>query len=444
MLCCPEKISIYQQNDNFLSKLSNNTENNNIQKEVYKCPNCLIVPEISYINYTKNKLLLECPFHKCQSMQIKDYLDSLKFNFCETCHKKISSNAISYYCYQCKNILCLNCENNHQKDHNMINIDEYNIKCQIHYKNNYEYYCYNCSSNLCGTCFNNHDNNHNIIPLSNIFPQKDEIDFILNKNNEYNKIIQAYQNLISLNNLIIDTYNKYKNNFYYIKNIKNLIRFIKTEEQSAKMNFDVQKNLEEQISILEKFNNEFDIELTLDSDTIYLNWKDINKTSLESLTKIEFKKLKEFQSVGTNIFDISFLLNAKFPILQELYLTDNYISDISILENVNFPMVKIIYLNKNKIKDINVLSKVNFPELNKLFLDGNDISDISVFSEVPFSNLENLKLSKNKISDISVFKKINLKFLRLLDIKKNDIDYTKQENLDIINDIRDKSIRIVY
>ena len=443
MLLCPEKVRKNQQKNNF-SDLSHNNENQSNQKEIYKCPYCLIVPEITNINYLQNEILFDCPFHKEKSMPINDYLNSLKYNICQKCRTKILSNESSFYCYQCKNILCKNCLTNHQKDHNLINIKDYNIKCQIHYNKNYEYYCYNCSSNLCEICFNNHDDKHNIIPLSNIFPQKDEIDFLHNINKEYNKIIQTYQNIISLNNLIIDTYNNYKNNFYYIKNVKNLIRFNKNLELSSKLNFDTQKNIQEQIAVIEKFNEELDLELNLDSDTIYLNWLEVDRDLLESLTKVEFKKLKEFQSVGIVLEDISFLINAKFPMLQELYLTDNYISDISILEKVNFSMIKIIYLNKNKIKDINVLSKVNFPELNKLFLDDNYISDISVFSKIPFTNLENLKLRKNKISDISVFKSIKLKFLKLLDIKKNNIDYKNKENLDIINDLRDKSIRVVY
>ena len=443
MLLCPEKVRKNEQNNN-LSDLSNNNENPNIQKETYKCPNCLIVPEITNINYIASEILLQCPFHKEKSMSINDYLNSLKDNICQKCYTKILSNELSLYCYHCKNILCRKCSSSHQNDHNLVNINEYNIKCQIHHNKNYEYYCYNCSSNLCEICFNNHDDKHNIIPLSNIFPQKEEIEYIHNINKEYKKIIQTYENIISLNNLIIDTYTNYKNNFYYIKNIKTLIRFNKNIESSSKMDFETQKNIQEQIAIIEKFNEKFGSELNLDSDTIYLNWYEVDKDSLESLTKVEFKKLKEFQSAGTAIEDISFLLNAKYPMLQELYLTDNKISDISILEKVNFPMIKIIYLNKNKIKDINVLSKVNFPELNKLFLDDNYISDISVFGKIPFTNLENLKLRKNKICDISVFKTIKLKLLRLLDIKKNKIDYTNKDNLDIIDDLRDKSIRVVY
>ena len=421
-----------------------NNEKLENQKEVYRCPNCLIVPEITNINYSENKILLECPFHKDNLLDINDYLNSLDFNLCQICDNKILSKDISYYCNQCKKIICINCQTKHQRDHFLINLNEYNVKCQIHYGNNYEYYCYNCSSNLCQTCFDNHDNLHNIIPLLNMYPKKEELDFIYRKNEEYSKMIQIYQNYISLNNLIIDTYNNFKNNFYYLKNIKNLMRFLKNSEINNNIINTTQKNLEQQSSILEKFNSEFETELTLDSDVIYLNWKNITQESLESLTKIEFKKLNEFQSVGTWIDDISFLNNSKFPILQELYLTDNSICDISVLENVNFPILKIIYLNKNKIKDINVFKKVNFPELNKLFLDDNNISDISVLDNLPFDNLENLKLSKNEISDISILRNIKLKFLRIIDIKKNKIDYNLQDNLDIINDLRDKSIRVVY
>lgn len=421
-----------------------NNEKLENQKEVYRCPNCLIVPEITNINYSENKILLECPFHKDNLLDINDYLNTLDFNLCQICDNKILLKDISYYCNQCKKIICINCQTKHQRDHFLINLNEYNIKCQIHYGNNYEYYCYNCSSNLCQTCFDNHDNMHNIIPLINMYPKKEDLDFIYRKNEEYNKMIQIYQNYISLNNLIIDTYNNFKNNFYYMKNIKNLIRFLKNSEINNNTINTTQKNLEQQSSILEKFNSEFETELTLDSDVIYLNWKNITQESLESLTKIEFKKLNEFQSVGTWIDDISFLNNSKFPILQELYLTDNNICDISVLEKVNFPILKIIYLNKNKIKDIKVFKKVHFPELNKLFLDDNNISDISVLDNLPFDNLENLKLSKNEISDISILRNIKLKFLRIIDIKKNKIDYNLQENLDIINDLRDKSIRVVY
>ena len=174
-------MSLYN-NDLKQNNLAVNDEKLQNQKEVYRCPNCLIVPEITNINYSENKILLECPFHKDNSMDIKDYLNSLNFNLCQICNNKILSKDISYYCNHCRKIVCFKCQKNHSKDHYVINLNEYNIKCQIHYGNNYEYYCYNCSSNLCKTCFDNHDNTHNIIPLFKMNPEKEELDFIYKKN----------------------------------------------------------------------------------------------------------------------------------------------------------------------------------------------------------------------------------------------------------------------
>jgi Leucine-rich repeat (LRR) protein len=206
----------------------------------------------------------------------------------------------------------------------------------------------------------------------------------------------------------------------------------------------MQNDLQKQNRILEKFNEEFETELKIDTKVVYLNWKNIDGKALSTLCQIDFNKMIEFQSCGTFIEDISYFKNAKFPQLKELYLTDNNISDISILEDVDFENLTIIYLNKNKIKDINVFGKVKFYNLNKLFLDGNSIYDISVFKNIPLSNLENINLSRNIITDISPLKVIKLKKLQLLNIKKNGIDYSLKENSDIIHDLRDKSIRIVY
>ena len=410
----------------------------------YTCNNCLIIPEITNINYITNKLSLYCPFHKTKEILIEEFLNNNIAHNCSKCNQTFKNTNILYYCYECKNVICTECKNLHSNEHYLIYLDEYNIKCRFHYNRKYNYYCYNCSSNLCDECHIYHDNNHNIFPLSNIFLKEEEIEYITKKNLEYNKIIFHCKNYIYLNNLILETYKNFSNNFYYIKNLKNIIRFQKSLDIDNNIVKNMKNNLQKQNEILEKFNQIFDTELKVDEKIVYLNWKKIDGKDLENLCKIEFCQLKEFQSVGTMIDDISYFKNAKFPKLQELYLTDNNISDISVLENVDFELLKIVYLNKNKIKDISVFKKVKFFELNKLFLDSNIISDISVFENIPLVNLENINLSRNKIKDISVLKKINLLYLRLLNIKKNIIDYTLKDNLNIIDDLRDKSIRIIY
>jgi hypothetical protein len=71
-------------------------------------------------------------------------------------------------------------------------------------------------------------------------------------------------------------------------------------------------------------------------------------------------------------------------------------------------------------------------------------SDISIFENTPLINLENLNLCHNYITNITVLNKNNLIYLRLINIKRNRIDYSLKDNLNIINDLRDKSIRIIY
>ena len=442
------KLKFFVKNEMEKNIKEKEKEKNNINKDkinnfsnIYTCNNCLIVPEINNINYSNDYISLKCPFHNTKEITIEEYLNENANRICSTCNK---SNNSFYYCYQCKKNICIVCKNSHINEHNLININEYNIKCQIHYNKRYLYYCYNCSSNLCEECHLYHDNNHNITLLSSLFPKNEELDYITNKNIDYNRIIEKYSNYIKLNNLILYTYKNFSYNFYYIKNLKNIIRYQKNLDINNNIINNLTEDLEKQNKILENFNEEFETELTKDTQVIYLNWKNIYGEALENLSKIEFCQMKEFQSVGTNIDNISFFKNAKFPQLQELYLTDNDISDISVLENVNFELLKIIYLNKNKIVDINVFKKVKFRGLIKLFLDNNYISDISVFKETPLTNLENINVSRNKIINISVLKKINLVYLRILNIKKNRVDYSLKENIDIINDLRDKSIRIIY
>ena len=417
----------YKKND-----LIQNHKNTILPFSAYTCNNCLIVPEITNIDYTTNKITIKCPFHKTKEIAINEYLNNKINNTCNICNQNINDNAMLYYCYECKKIICIECKKTHINEHELIIINEFNIRCQLHYNKKYIYYCHNCTSNLCEECHRVHDNNHNIFPLSSIPLKKDEMEYIINKNEEYNNIIQLYKNFISLNNLILDTYKIFSNNFFYIKNLKNIIRFQKNSEINNDLINNMKKDLQKQNEILEKFNEEFETELKVDEKIVYLNWKNINGEALENLCKIEFNQMKEFQSVGTYIDDITFFKNAKFPLLQELYLTDNNICDISVLENVNFEQLKIIYLNKNTIEDISVFGRVKFLELNKLFLDSNNINDISVFENIPLLNLENINLSRNIINDISVLKKIKLKYLRLLNIKKNSVDYSLKDNLNII------------
>ena len=270
MFFCKKKM---EKNKNDSTK--NNEGKTNLKKEekndenskIYTCNKCLIVPEITNMNYSENKISLKCPFHETQELLLNDYLNNNQNQVCNTCNKNIINN--KFYCHQCKTILCSDCKSTHTNEHNLVDINEYNIKCQIHYDNKYLYYCYNCSSNLCEECHLNHDNEHNIIPLSNLSIKNDEMDYITNKNKEYEKIIQNYKNFISLNNILLDTYNIYCNNFYYMKNLRNIIRFMQTSDINKNIIDHMQNDLQKQNTILEKFNEEFETELKIDTSCLF-------------------------------------------------------------------------------------------------------------------------------------------------------------------------------
>lgn len=408
----------------------------------YKCQKCSLVPLIQNINYHENTITINCPIHKTQILSINDYLNksSQDNNLCFFCGK----NKPSKFCFSCDKYLCSTC--NHENSHILINLNEFNIYCKTHKNKKYSYYCENCNENLCDECSSNHDETHNSYLLSNkISNIKEDIEYIKNKNKEFEKIIQNYKNYIKINNMILQSYEKlFLNNYTYIINLKNLARFLKNFENDNKSINKMQFELQIQNNLIENFNNKYKSDIKNNQEVIYLNWKNTSNEGLLLLSQINFSNLKELQLCGTELSDISPLEKVEYPQLQELYLTDNKISDISVLEKVNFPNLQILYLNKNNIDNFSVFTKVKFIMLHKLFLNNNNIKDISSLDKTPLENLQIINLSRNKIKDIKVLNELKYKWIRLINIKKNEVDYNLKENVEIINNLRDKTIRIIY
>ena len=165
----------------------------------------------------------------------------------------------------------------------------------------------------------------------------------------------------------------------------------------------------------------------------FSNNKIIEIISLEELKAIDLEEL--YLNIN-NISDIKILKNVKFSKLHKLYLGQNHISDISILERCDFPKLKRLDLSKNFITDINVFSKTKFDELQKLYLSENKIVDINVFGKVSFSQLQELYLNMNEIENISVFERIKFYQLYGLYLSDNRIDYTFENNKNIIEKLR--------
>ena len=155
-------------------------------------------------------------------------------------------------------------------------------------------------------------------------------------------------------------------------------------------------------------------------EELYLSSNNIKTIGV--IGKFKFEKLKKLFLSNNKIVEINSLEDLNAPDLDELYLNINNINDIKVLKNVKFSKLHKLYLGQNNITDINVFEKVDFPKLKRLDLSKNYITDISVFSKTKFDDLQKLYLSENKIVDINVFGKVSFSQLQELYLNMNEID----------------------
>ena len=236
------------------------------ESQTLTCADCPYIPSIK-INTNQHSINVECQnnlkitsepnnisghFHN--KILLEDYLLKLRNNVennkksCSICKKKIIIDNI-YYCPSCKDFLCVKCLNDkhlkEKNDHPTLKFDLININCCIHNKIN-KYYCNNCFKHLCQSCIDNNKlhKKHEIIKLDDILINdkylkeveqeiNDEeknikimskkfeqyINFIQNKFDEY---IQLRNDEIYLKKNILYNYDKYKNNYNAIMNVKKL------------------------------------------------------------------------------------------------------------------------------------------------------------------------------------------------------------------------------
>ena len=243
---------------------------------IIRCPECILIPSIK-MKFENNEIEYECENkHKNTLSYDKFVTESKKYSFnnikCFNCNNE-SDNDNYFYCFKCKNFICLNCIKEHikNKEHKFyISITGFDGCCKEH-NNSYAYYCKNCKKNICSICNNEHLT-HNIEDLSKlIFNEKDEamkeineikniknkIDIIQNNINElFNKIKNNIINKIDLINNLLYTYEyeqKYHNlNYYVINNLKSFKNNIKLN-----INFNSLFNKSDQLinSLKNLFNN---------------------------------------------------------------------------------------------------------------------------------------------------------------------------------------------
>lgn len=372
---------------------------------LYSCPFCEKVPEIVNIHSDTGNIDFYCPDreHGSFSLNISSYYETF-YSKCDICNKiesNISNRQKFQYCCVCHKTFCSSCfeQNiNHISNNKNINIESHlrecfpeilkNQRCLKHFKEKkLLFYCLKCNENICiEELFSKHKN-HPKRAIDSLVVEESEIETIKSKIEELKKLIDIYT-------IILETYLKYPNNYFYRLNVMNLSDLIKKERN---------RNINELQKFIEKVGNKLEFQQKAIDD-------------LKKLYKVYIDgKEKELDLNNRAIDDKALKMLSKviFKNLEYLNLSNNKISNIEELENFQTPQLKIINLSKNEIRNINPLKKFsqNVPKLEEINLDDNKIRNIDVLKENIFPKLQRISLQNNDINfDLSDVRSIISKF----------------------------------
>ena len=225
-----------------------------------RCLNCLSIPLLS-LNYSTHTIKINCNQGHNFSMDIKDYLQKGYINnfynqICSQCKSRIDvlNERKNYFCKECNEIFCRTCikshnlifNNNENQNsvHHFMNLEKYDTTC-VYHNETYGYFCEDCNINICQYCFKNKHKTHNIMDLDDINLKRKQIkkikdNFNVEKENlnlasslikkiilkikrEIKKIIEYKEAELKFKEDIIKIYENKIDNYIIIKNIKNLL-----------------------------------------------------------------------------------------------------------------------------------------------------------------------------------------------------------------------------
>ena len=151
-----DEIKLNNENKRIILVYDNNDINNNNylkRSNEIICPKCYKNAFIEIDNY---KIRIKNCINKHNNIiLINEFEDSqlidLSKIICNNCKNNNMGNAYNnkfYRCLKCKIDICPLCYSNHNREHKIINYEERNNVCDIHY-DNYENYCIDCNKNIC-------------------------------------------------------------------------------------------------------------------------------------------------------------------------------------------------------------------------------------------------------------------------------------------------------
>ena len=380
----------------------------------YTCNECSEIPKIIRTDLEKREILIKCKNHGLKYLDIKDYiLNSLNYNTknwicsqCENIQRNKKDNFI--YC-QCGYIFCDQCYLIHNKKVNhfyKIDSDKFYLRCREkidHFDEPFIGYCFDCHVHFCNKC--EKEGKHDMCSVTQIntmIVEDEQVENIRKLNLEYRSLISYYESLIRLNNLIIYSYENYRDNYYNLYNIKTIINNYKRNKIIKPLN-----DISNKIIFPGEKNANF-----------YNYMKDLYN---QELKEEEIEQI-EIDNKFFNNYDLKVLVQVPLKNLHVLTLENNSISKIDCFKNAEFPDLVILNLNNNAIEDISVIKDVKFIKLEVLLLRNNSIKDIDVFGSAQLSMLRELDLRNNQIKNIDIFEKHKLDFLQCLYLSYNEFN----------------------
>ena len=254
----------YKNNGGLISKLIESNKqyekNKIIHELLYHNINSLLSLEI-IISESKGIIFTKCPIGHLKKYKFEQFFEKFRsipdFNmplFCFICKKY--NNLNNFFCGECSNFLCHNCEVRHEQEtgHTIISIQNINKYCNIHNKK-YIIFCYDCNKNCCELCHYVENKNHQVKTFQEIildyknkegksinyikneiynqlkmltefkYRYKDDLKIIENKDiieKYFEEYVTYFRNLLIFKEKLFSRYNYNPNNYYNIMNVLNL------------------------------------------------------------------------------------------------------------------------------------------------------------------------------------------------------------------------------
>ena len=323
------------------------------------------------------------------------YLKEKEIEKCSNCYSIVDGD-IFYKCKKCDKYYCTICfiKDEHIKN-DMNNIGIETKKCKLH-KRELNYFCIDCKKNICIYCLKNdddHNKNHNIINLIELMPTKKQIinlkikikernelyEEIIKSINEWektlltktNRLKENFKNEISLLRKIIDNYNIYFLNYTYYSTFHLLEDYIKNknnkifEKLKNSKNFEEKKDIIFEIFNLSKNNMNNKIELIKGDLESYYSIKNGIIEKISNTFYFEF--LKDENNIYISKYDQKL---DQIKVLFESNFNENIYSVSISQEN---SQIYTCLSNKKIVKIIDYdLNQKRFTNINNAINDTND------------------------------------------------------------------------